>query len=80
MTLLITVQMWSAVVHFLLYSVRGLLENIDMSLNCLQWSRLRGHFHLTFIKFSYKADEELSRMFEVKLLNKILCLQIKSVW
>lgn len=71
MTLLTTVRMWSAVVHFLFCSVRSLLTNSDMSLNSLQWSRLRGHFHLTFIKFCYRAAEELSRMSGVKILNKM---------
>jgi hypothetical protein len=71
MALLTMVRIWSAVVHFLFCSVRSLLANVDMSLNSLQWSRLRGHFHLTFIKFCLRAVEELSRMFGVKILNKI---------
>lgn len=71
MTLLTTLRMWSAVVHFLFCSVRSSLANIDMSLSSLQWSRLRGHFHLTFIKFCYRAAEVLSRMFGVKILNNI---------
>lgn len=70
MTLLTTVRMWSAV-HFLYCSVRSSLGNIDTSLNSLQWSRLRGHFHLTFIKFCHRAAEVLSRMFGVKILNKM---------
>jgi hypothetical protein len=47
------------------------MANIDMSLNSLQWSRLRGHFHMTLIKFCYRAAEELLRMFGVKILNKM---------
>jgi hypothetical protein len=46
-------------------SVRSLLANIAMSLNSLQWPRLRGHFHLTSIKFCYRVAEELLRMFGV---------------
>jgi len=63
--------MWSVVVHFLLCSVKSSLANVDMSLNSLQWSRLRGHFHLAFIKVCHRAAEVFSRMFGVKILNKM---------
>jgi hypothetical protein len=77
MTLLTAVRVWSAVVHFLFCSVRSSSANIDTSLNSLQCSRLRSHFHLTFIKFCYRAAEELSRMFGVEILNKMF---VSAYW